>query len=265
MRRFHCAALAAVAVTGVVSLASAADLPVKAPIFKTPVTAPSYNWAGFYIGGNVGAGRARFNTSWNADPAFWGALLTPLLNAQGGTNNPTGVVAGGQVGYNFQSGPIVYGLEADFDYTGFSATRDNSFSAIGFPPDIQHEEMSSHWLATVRGRLGVTPTQLSNFMIYGTGGLAIAQVKYFSQENDTLTSITETLDISKVRTGWAVGGGAEYAIDPRWIVRLEYLHVDLGTETDTGVNSLRADGGITRTISYKSDIVRVGLNYMIGK
>lgn len=264
MRGFQCALLAAVAVIGFGSIAAAADLPVKAPIAKVPIVAPPYNWTGFYVGGNVGVGRSQFNTSWDADPIYWGAGLTPQLNTQGDSTTPTGIVAGGQLGYNFQSGPIVYGLEADFDYTGFSATRDNTFVLVA--PNIIHEEMSSHWLATVRGRLGVVPTQLSNLMIYGTGGLAIGQVRYFSQENHTIVPETNTIDVSKIRTGWAAGVGAEYAIDPRWIARLEYLHVDLGTETDTGVNSPPAPSSdITRSISYKSDIIRVGLNYMFGR
>ena len=96
MRRFHCAALAAVAVLGFTSVASAADMPVKAP---APIVAPLYNWTGPYIGIAGGYG---WGHSDQTDPG-----RPP--NAGNGSYSLTGGILGGTLGYNWQQGPWVLG------------------------------------------------------------------------------------------------------------------------------------------------------------
>jgi outer membrane immunogenic protein len=95
MRRFRFAGLAAVAVFGFASVASAADMPVKASVY-----AP-YNWSGFYIGGNIGGGWSNTNLT---NTVSDGAIAWPdLAPGQGIGYNNNGVVGGGQIGVNFQS------------------------------------------------------------------------------------------------------------------------------------------------------------------
>jgi outer membrane immunogenic protein len=105
MRRVHCALLATVAVIGFASIASAADMPVKAPMYtKAPIVAPQYDWSGLYVGGHIGYlwGRTRVEDD--------GVLTEP--------GAPTdGVIGGVLAGYNWQNGPLVLGLEDDFGWT----------------------------------------------------------------------------------------------------------------------------------------------------
>src|ERR1700688_716690 len=104
MRRFQCAALAAVAVIGFASMASAADLPVKAP-----VAAPAYSWTGCYIGGNLGGGWTHKEFHFRAEDE--------------GTLNVGGFVGGGQVGcdYQFASNWLI-GVQGMFDGTTIKGT-----------------------------------------------------------------------------------------------------------------------------------------------
>ena len=125
MRRFQCALLASAAVIGFVSIAPAADMPTKAPVYKAPVAAPVSNWTGFYVGLNAGY-------AWgNSDPT----LIDPTTEAPFFHNattpatpglSPRGFIGGGQVGYNWQTGQWVFGGEVDF--SGLNAKADATVS-----------------------------------------------------------------------------------------------------------------------------------------
>jgi outer membrane immunogenic protein len=139
MRRFHCAALAAVAVFGFASVASAADMPVKA----TPLSPPVYSWTGFYIGGHIGA-------DWGRDKA---TVIdnNPVDVTAPFSQNATGIFGGGQFGYNWQQNNIVFGVEADFGGLGLNSSvfRNNVVNTIGFQTNT-----SSGFYGDVTGRLG---------------------------------------------------------------------------------------------------------------
>ena len=200
---------------GVVS-ASAADLPArmpaKAPVYVAPM---AYNWTGFYLGlnGGYGFGRSQYN----------GTLPSGSFDAGGG-------LFGATVGYNWQTGPLVLGLEGDIDWSGMKG----SGACGGFSCDTRND-----YLSTIRGRVGYA---MDRWMPYITGGAAIGNVK---------TSIAG-LDTNNTRTGWTVGGGIEAAIAGPWTAKVEYLHVDLG-DADTAVAGT--------TANFTSDIIRGGINY----
>ena len=246
--------------------ALATDLPTKAPVYKA--AAPIFNWTGFYIGGNAGWGTANFKDRWNADPNYWGPGLTPLLDQVGSsTLRANGVVAGGQVGYNYQIQSILLGIESDLDYTGFSKKRDAAFVVVA--PNLIHEEASSRWLATVRGRIGVV-TGSERLLIYGTGGAAFAKVSFFDSELHTLVPESNTASSSKVRAGWAAGAGLEYAANANWSIKAEYLHADLGSLNYTSVSNVSfafppCGACIIHNHHYTTDIGRVGINYRFGQ
>ena len=107
--------------------ARAADLVVKAP----PVPEPPYNWSGFYLGANIGAG-------WTG-----GSLNIPSNNLYGGI---TEFIGGVQTGYNFQAGHLLFGLEGDFDGATF-----------GHPsrPTPTLGSVNQSWVGTVAGRVGL--------------------------------------------------------------------------------------------------------------
>jgi outer membrane immunogenic protein len=224
MKRILLASAAFVAAFSLVGGASAADL--QRPIMpKAPIAAPLpiYNWTGFYIGINGGGG---FGT---------GGIDTPVGSTSFDTS---GGLVGGTLGYNLQTGPWVWGLEGDIDWTNL---RGSTGSAVCVGCGI-----SNSWLATVRGRLGYA---MNRFMPYITGGLAVGDVKL------TVPGFAGTSD---TRVGWTIGGGAEFALIGNWTAKAEYLYVDLGS-TDCSVGSCGLPGPISG--SFHSHIVRAGLNY----
>jgi outer membrane immunogenic protein len=212
----------AIAALGVTSAAAADLSPVytKAP----PMVAPQFSWTGFYIGANIGYGFG------NATASSAGVS---------GSENLNGVLGGGQIGYNWQFGNWVLGIEGD----GQGTDQKASFSAGGVT-----EDDSMPWFATVRGRIGyaVAPT----WMIYGTAGGAWADFK------STLTVPgfgTATWEVT--HGGWSAGAGIEGAINQSWSWKAEYLHIDTGTFSTT------VFGAIPAQVRLTDDIGRVGINY----
>lgn len=209
--------LGLVALTIAASAAQAADLPrsYKAPAY----TAPAYaNWTGFYVGLNAGYGFGK--SDWDV-PA-----VSP---------NPNGFVGGLTLGYNFQTGMWVWGVEGDIDYSAMKGSVDCTGGSC---------ETKNSWLGTARGRLGYAGW--NNFLPYLTGGAAFGDIKATSPAGD----------VSKTKVGWTAGAGLEYAMWSSWSVKLEYLYVDLGT-MDCGVTC----GAATDNVSFKANVVRAGLNY----
>lgn len=176
-----------------VASASAADLPrampAKAPVYVAP---PLYNWTGFYVGINGGAG---FGT---AD--FSGPFSTSF--------NTSGGLIGGTLGYNWQMNQLVFGLEGDVDWANIRG----SGSCAGTNCSVKHD-----WLATLRGRLGFTPWDRG--LLYVTGGAAWGNV------NADIAGVGSS---NETKTGWTIGGGLEAAIAGPWTGKIEYLYVDLG-------------------------------------
>jgi outer membrane immunogenic protein len=137
--------------------ALAADMPVKAPIYKAP---PAFNWTGCYLGIEGGSiwGRSRAT---NADPAVnFGVPRTSDFNLSGG-------LAGGTVGCNYQTGSFVIGIEDDISWTNKTGTTSE------IPPfaATTTDQISERWIDTLRGRAGWA---WDRFFVYGTGGAAWA-------------------------------------------------------------------------------------------
>jgi outer membrane immunogenic protein len=105
--------------------------------------------------------------------------------------------------------------------------------------------VSNDWFGTARGRLGVA---VDRWMPYVTGGLAYGDVS---------ASVTGNRGASETQAGWALGAGIEYAFNGPWTARLEYLHIDLG---DFACGRRCGTAG-PDNVSFRSDMVRAGLNY----
>ncbi|MET4175962.1 outer membrane immunogenic protein [Bradyrhizobium sp. LA6.1] len=254
--------------------AQAADL--AAQYTKAPVMAPAYNWTGFYVGGNVGGqwGSADLNTSTIWTPAgYFGASSVPAINAVGAQGvNSSSVTGGFTAGYNWQVNHAVLGLEGDINYFGFKGSATGTALYPCCAPDTftVNSSVSADWLATIRGRIGflAAPT----WLIYGTGGAAIAEVKGNFNFTDTfIGGATESGTIRDTRVGWTAGVGTEYAFGGGWSLKAEYLYVDLGSVSATSTNLVTFAGTTpspsnvyTHSVDLKSNIVRVGVNYKFG-
>jgi outer membrane immunogenic protein len=276
--------LAGVALTCVLGgSAFAADLPVKAK----PIVCVACNWNGFYVGVNVGGGIGH-------DASLDPISMTPTGNFGGGgapgianpisatsyTQSPVGALGGGQIGFNWQTGHLVLGAEADWDWTNQrSSLQVNNYIASGsFVAPANYtltDQQKIDWLATLRARLGWS-TGYS--LWYVTGGAAWGGVKstvaFQATGNTVFASPPGSTAFSGTTTGWTVGGGVETSLAwmgvNHWSAKLEYLYVDLGS-VGGGFN-LPAPASPTPGTFYtvgsashiNDHIIRAGLNYRFG-
>ncbi|HEY7998263.1 MAG TPA: outer membrane protein [Pseudolabrys sp.] len=199
---FAAALAAAVAVSGT---AAAADLPRSPAPYYAPAQSGLYNWGGAYAGLNLGY--------------EWGKVTNSAVE-------PSGVAGGGQIGYNWQSGQFVFGVETDVQFSG----ADDTFAPFKF---------SNPWFGTLRGRAGAA---FNNVLLYGTLGLAYGSLK----------GEIPGLDETRTEVGWAGGIGAEYGFNPNWSARVEYLYMDLASR---GFSITSTDNGL------HASMLRLGINY----
>jgi outer membrane immunogenic protein len=183
--------------------------PQYGPPPSLPIPAPPCLWLGPYVGTNAGF-------QWTSNT---------------GGLSPSGFTGGIQGGYNWQSGPWVYGVEADFNLSGAS----DKFADYQF---------SNPWFGTLRGRAGYA---INNVFVYGTAGFALG----------VSTVSSGGLSDSSAHVGWTIGAGVEFGLapwglSPNWSAKLEYLYLDLsqGVVLPASVPS-----------SSQSNVVRLGVNY----
>jgi outer membrane immunogenic protein len=254
MRRIRSAALAAVGVIGFVSVA-----------FAAPPPPAMWSWTGFYIGANIGYGWG----SSEANVSF--ADAKGPLSTLSGTVHPDGVIGGGQLGYNWQFGRWVAGLETDFQGSDQRGTI-NLFCPAGICSAAAVTTTLTEkleWFGTVRPRLGwtVTPTT----MLYGTGGLAYGRLTDSGIITDGANSTS--FSFGKTSTGWTAGGGLEGQLWDRWTWKVEYLYLELDEPSSSGAIQTAIPCPVVRRgvcgppitaeidPTFKDNIVRLGINY----
>jgi len=222
MKRAITLGIGALALAGMTLPTSAADLGAR-PITKGPVAAPivAYNWTGCYIGVNGGGKAGKFTGNTTILPAtltFPGAGINDDFDTQG--------LVGGQIGCQWQSGNWVFGLEGDVDATRISQdfVAPVGLAPFFFPGDTL--ELRNRWQASVRGRLGYA---WDRFLVYGTGGVAFADVRAtFGFAGVPFGFPTTFVEDSQTLVGGTVGGGFEYGITENLSFGVEYRFSDFG-------------------------------------
>jgi outer membrane immunogenic protein len=200
------AGAAALAIAGGAAPAGAADLNYAPPPYTVNQPLNAYSWAGPYLGGTIGY--------------EWG-------NVGSNPTKPSGAVGGVEAGYNWQTGPWVFGIEGDINLTG----ADDTFAPWKF---------SNPWFGTVRGRAGYA---FNNILFYGTGGLAFGGLR-----GETFGGLSETHNTF----GWTLGVGTEVGLTQNWSAKIEYLYTDLDS-SDFVVTGGKND--------YRFGLVRIGVNF----
>ncbi|HEY1364418.1 MAG TPA: outer membrane beta-barrel protein [Xanthobacteraceae bacterium] len=243
------AALALCASLASAGIAAAADIPypVKAAPPPPALQLPA-GWAGFYVGGQVGYG---------SDSVHWrnlgaSAFFSPLdaLTIDRGS----GVIGGGQAGYNLQFGRVVLGIEGSLSAADF----DRSFASPWFPAtDVWSSKLT--WLGTVTGRLGYG---FDAWMPYLKAGLAAGNVDT-SIANTAAGALAQG---SAVHYGWTAGGGVEVKLAPRFSLGLEFMHTDLGRNTDINGAAAGAATGTVESyaVGVRSNSIMARFNYLFG-
>jgi outer membrane immunogenic protein len=225
---------------GFVSAASAADMPVKAPVTVAPV----YNWTGLYVGATVGY---VWGNSQHCDPPGSGFCTADF--------NVDGLAGGGTLGYNWQMNNWVFGLETDLSGSAAKGTTGTiPFAPLGGPftsgygCGVTGCTTSLKWFGTVRGRVGPT---FNTWFPYLTGGFAYGGLH---ADAGGVTGANGT------RGGWTIGTGVEYAITPmHWSVKLEYLYFHLG---NLFYDTAAICGNLSCTaIKNNFSNIRLGVNY----
>jgi outer membrane immunogenic protein len=245
--------------------ASAADLPARTYTKAPPVAV--YDWSGFYVGLNAGgawgASNATSSTIFSPTGYFPDTTVVSAVNSVGNQNlNRTSFTGGVTGGYNWQISSAVVGVEGDFNYLGFKKSLSGTAVYPGFAPFgfTVNSSVSADWLATLRGRVGFLATP--SLLLYGTGGLAVANVRSSYLFTDAFGS-SESASISTTRYGWTAGAGGEYALLNGWSIKAEYLYVDLGRASTTSGSPI-ANQPFTHTVNLRENIGRVGINYKFG-
>jgi outer membrane immunogenic protein len=207
----------------------------------------SFSWTGFYIGAN--GGYAWENNSRDI----------VITNNLGGSTGPTtsfnaeGGFGGGQIGYNWQSGPLVLGAEADIQ----GGSIDDKFDRL-FGANRLQASTDLNLFGTVRGRAGLA---FDRVLVYGTGGFA-----YGTTHDNIIVNGVANMDDQTTRTGWVAGGGIEFAWSRHLSMKLEYQHLDLGGER-MSAPVVPPNGVIvfSNRIDHSYDTARIGLNYRFGE
>jgi outer membrane immunogenic protein len=209
-----------------VGSAHGSDMPGRyLPPPRAPTYVPFFTWNGFYVGFNAGYGFGQSN---------WNDTVTSLST---GNFDVSGALLGGTIGYNYQLGGVVLGLEGDL---GWAAIKGST--TTNCPTTCQTQ---ADWLGTGRVRIGYA---FDRFLPYFTGGAAFGSLKGTTTGFGSFTT---------TQVGWTFGGGVEYAFVDHWSVKAEYLYVDLGKAT---CNS-SCSGTDPFDVTFKTSIIRGGVNY----
>jgi outer membrane immunogenic protein len=258
------------------ALAGAASLAFAAPAMAQPAS-DTVDWSGVYIGANAGwhqtdtnvtRGFAVTHTTVPANPVD----TFPTANADYSTSSSW--AAGGQVGLNKQVGHFVFGVEGDMDAVGGRGQQFSSY-LLTAPPSpggrvtIEHATRPD-WTSTVRARAGYA---MGPVLFYGTGGLAIAQIRqgtffnYSGATDPTATAAGPFQNVAirdGIRTGWVAGGGIEYAVNPRLSIGAEYRHSDYGHAPNFVGDGAPGASSENNNVGVTDDQALLKINYKIG-
>jgi outer membrane immunogenic protein len=278
MRKNFRSALAAVLGACALAPPSFAEDPRKGSKWDGPI---SSKWNGFYVG--IYAGRAWGDSDLRTDVGtvtttsyFTSAANISSINQNGsGQIDPDAAIGGAQIGFNIQQGKLVAGLEADFGSFNLTGSRGAAnFPYPTFPAQYTvRTSMDTNWLFTARARVGWTPQ--SDLLIYATGGLAITNLRvsnFFS--DDAPEQGVGGSSNNELKTGWTVGGGAEWALARNWSLKVEYLYLNFGSASVS--NSINCGPAMavacavapavtpnpfSTSADLSTHIARLGLNY----
>ena len=230
---------------------------------------PPYNWTGPYAGIAAGYGWGHssqtdsgipcnfYNTCPVSDEGTGGTPEgtgegTPEGTGEGaeelvgdGSYTMRGGLIGGSLGYNWQAGSWVFGLEGDYSLANIGGGSSTCGAASPLPHPCATRIES---LGTLRGRVGWAVGATGKWLPYLTGGLAVGQIK----ASDALLPASGR----DFRTGWTVGGGLEVVLAPSWTAKAEYLYVDLGKR-----RTFEIVPGVQETVSVSASIFRAGINH----
>jgi outer membrane immunogenic protein len=240
MKKILLGTIGAVAL-GMAAPAVAADLPQRMPAAAPAVVMPYvYDWTGFYIGANGGYGSSR---------NCWGNFGNAVVPE--GCNSRSGGMIGGQGGYRWQMGQVVFGVEAEGDW----ASLRGSLPSVAFPGTTNSSKVTSVGLFT--GQLGFA---MNAALFYLKGGAALTNNNFL---NYNTASGVGLYYATSHKLGATVGVGFEYGFTPNWSAGIEYDHLMMGNANNS-FSCYAGCAAVVNTISQNVEMVTVRLNYKFG-
>ncbi len=235
MKKFLLGTIGLVAL-GMAAPAVAADLPAR-PYTPPPMVAAIYDWSGFYIGGNGGWGQSR-------NCVDFGIFPDACSERSGG-------LAGGQLGYRWQAGTWVFGLEGQGDWADLTNSRVSIFR-----PEFS-TSTKTDGIGLFTGQIGWA---WNTALFYVKGGAAVTSNRF---------SILSTLggveaSASSTRWGGTVGVGWEWGFAPNWSAGIEYDHLFMGDANNSFSVANPIVAGALNRITQDVDMVTVRVNYRFG-
>jgi outer membrane immunogenic protein len=242
------------------ALAAADDLPHRAAAVTPVMVNPTFNWTGFY----AGVHGAWIRDDGDAVRAGLAGVPATAVPTRAGLSD-SGFGGGGQIGYLWQFGSLVAGLEADFTLADVGRSRSivNPASTDPACGCTATTELSSEMrsFGSVRGRVGIAVPDLGTFfdrsLIYVTGGLAYAQIEHQGQITVTPPGVTLQTASENVKMGFTVGAGTEIALTQNVSIKSETLYYNL---EDERLTLARAGGQAVYRFKNDGWISRVGVN-----
>jgi outer membrane immunogenic protein len=246
--------------------AFAADLSPRMYTKAAPVVAPVYNWTGWYAGINGGYSWQDSSVGFSPGNAvtanFFDNILPAGVTPRSVGVDPKGGLFGGQIGYNWQTGVWVLGLEADLDWADIKssgAATGPVFPRRGLEAYTAMATQKIDAFGTLRARVGITPTD--RVLLYATGGLAYGHTKLDTNYSGATCELCAVGSSSAWKTGWTAGAGVEWAFQNNWTLRGEYLYYDLGSVDHVLTDPTAPGAAVNAHADYRGNIVRAALNY----
>ncbi|WP_424618824.1 outer membrane protein, partial [Bradyrhizobium sp.] len=223
--------------------AMAADLPARTYNPPPPIVATIYDWTGFYIGANGG---------WGSSRNCWGVVPLAGVTIADGCASRSGGLFGGQMGYRWQSGQFVFGLEGQGDWANLSGSRVSVFNPF-FSTGVKVDAVG-----LFTGQIGYA---WNASLLYLKGGAATTRNRF---DVWTTASGVNVATASSNRWGGTVGVGWEYGFAPNWSAGIEYDHLFMGDSNNSFSVANPLLAGAANRISQDVDMVTLRVNYRFG-
>jgi outer membrane immunogenic protein len=250
--------------------AQAADLPRKAP--APPPLPVMYNWTGFYIGGHIGGAWVDREGHHRFDNCIGAVCFHDRVHG----DDDGSFLAGGQIGFNYQVGSIVWGVEGQASWVDHDNDHACGFFTWGAVNDhLFRCRNGGDWVATLAVRLGVAVGATGNWLLYVKGGAAFADAGLdIRRRNDCPWAFCDNNNAflnngDDTRTGWMVGFGVENGFaGGNWSWKLEYNFMDFGDDNHRFDHAFAGCGGCRLGHDFDLDtqvhVVKLGINYRFG-
>ena len=273
MRQFLFASVALLVLIGA-EIARAADVPpaviypanYPAAVPYPAATAP-FTFSGLYVGATVGG--VLGGTKYLETPSgAFGPAAASVAGVGTSSTAPRGVLGGLELGYNWQFGHFVVGIETDF--SGWDMSANSGMAALGTPPPAfglppgslitysSSGTVTSNWLYTLRPRVGFAN---GNMLTYLTAGLAVTDLRFSKSITLGTGAPILTGSTSSTVVGWTAGGGVEYALSWNWFIKAEYLYASFSNQNAAQVVGAFPSLTGTATANLNANILRAGFDY----